>query len=622
MWLRSGRKLYTSSCVLRRTSFVKPSDRSTLEQRYQRQRDEARFTLVLGVLSIAALLYYYAHQQLLLYGDAVAHLNIARRVVDNRHPIASYGQLGTVWLPLQHVAMLPFVWNDVLWRSGMAGAIPGMVAYVLGSLAVFRLVSARAGQLAAYSAAAIYALNPNLMYMQATAMNEPIFLAFFLWALVYLDEFLRATFPPEPSSPVKAATMKPPQALEACGIAMAGGALTRYDGWFAAIVFGLVLLWTFVLWWLRTDGPRQHRAMAKSLIEVLLLNVLVPVYWLVYTYFVSGNALDFISGPYSAKAIALRSTAQGAVPYPGQRHLLTAALYFVKAAQLNLGPAPWGRALFLLALAGTALAVWRFRRYGILLLLWLPVAFYALSIAYGSVPIYIPVWYPFSYYNVRYGLELLPVFAVFLAILGQYLVGRFAAPGARIAVGAILIAVIAASYVSAYGETPITLREAQVNSRGRIALERGLANFLSGIPPSSTLLMYEAEHAGALPMAGIPLRHIISEAEHPDWEWALLDPARHAEYIVACHGDPVWAAVQQHQTELTEVFSVVSPGQKRCVVYQPSGPSNGRTDKTTSRTLSVNTPDVLALLQSAQSFAYVDRELLMNTAPTTIGDRN
>ena len=80
------------------------------------------------------------------------------------------------------------------------------------------------------------------------------------------------------------------------------------------------------------------------------------------------------------------------------------------------------RLLFALALAGTALAIWRFRRFGILLLLWLPLAFYALSIAYGSVPIYIPVWYPFSYYNVRYGLELLPVFAVFPAILAGYLV--------------------------------------------------------------------------------------------------------------------------------------------------------------------------------------------------------
>ena len=146
--------------------------------------------------SIAALFFYYAHQQLLLYGDAVAHINIARRVVDNRHPLESYGQLGTVWLPLQHIAMLPFVWIDALWRSGIAGAIPSMVAYVLGALGIFRLVSARAGQLAAYLAAAIYALNPNLLYMQTTAMNEPIFLAFFIWTLVYLDEFLRATFPP------------------------------------------------------------------------------------------------------------------------------------------------------------------------------------------------------------------------------------------------------------------------------------------------------------------------------------------------------------------------------------------------------------------------------------------
>ena len=85
-----------------------------------------------------------------------------------------------------------------------------------------------------------------------------------------------------------------------------------------------------------------------------------------------------------------------------------------------MGPLLLGRALLALTLLGTALAVWRFRRYGILLLLWLPLAFYALSIAYGSVPIYVPVWYPFSYYNVRYGLELLPVFAVFLAILAGY----------------------------------------------------------------------------------------------------------------------------------------------------------------------------------------------------------
>jgi len=550
---------------------VKRADR-VVPQRYHQQRNDARFTLLLGAFSIAALFYYYAHQQLLLYGDAVAHINIARRVVDNRHPLTFYGQLGTVWLPLQHIAMLPFVWSDALWRSGIAGAIPGMVAYVLGALAVFRLVNVRAGQLAAYVSSAIYALNPNLLYLQSTAMNEPIFLAFFLWTLVYLDEFLRATLLLNPDSPGTPAQMTPRRALEACGITMAGGALTRYDGWFVGIIVGLILAGAFVTWWRRTPDSRLRRAMTKSMFEVLLLNALVPVYWLVYTYFVSGNALDFINGPYSAKAIALRTTSQGAVPYPGQHHLFTAALYFLQAAKLNVGSAGWGQVLFALALIGTALAVWRFGRYGILLLLWLPLVFYALSIAYGSVPIYIPVWYPFSYYNVRYGLELLPVFAMFPAIFAGYVAERIRSAALKAGCWCALLTVVGASYVSVYRESPINLREAQVNSGGRIALEQGLASFMAGLPHASTLLMYEAEHAGALPMAGIPLRHIISEAEHPDWEWALLDPVRHADYIVACQGDPVWAAVQPHRMELTKIFAVISPGQKRCVVYKAAQP--------------------------------------------------
>jgi 4-amino-4-deoxy-L-arabinose transferase-like glycosyltransferase len=548
---------------------VKRADRGALELRYARQRSEARLTLLLALISVAALLYYYAKQDLLLYGDAVAHLNIARRVVDNRHPIASYGQLGTVWLPLQHIAMLPFVWVNQLWQSGIAGAIPGMLAFVLGGLGIFRLVGARAGAHAAYLAAAIYALNPNLLYMQTTAMNEPIFLAFFVWSLAYLDEFLRGIDPPSADSPVQPARLPPQRALEYCGMTMAGGALTRYDGWFSASILGLILIWQFGGWLRHTRDRRLRRGMTKSLAEVLLLNALVPVYWLVYTWAVSGNALDFINGPYSAKAIALRTTARGAPPYPGQHHLFTAGLYFLKSAQLNVGSPLAGRVLFLLAMIGAAFAAWRFRRYGILLLLWLPLAFYSLSIAYGSVPIYIPVWYPFSYYNVRYGLELLPVFAVFPVLVAVYFREVATQRMIKSAIVTALLAVVAGSYLSVYAESPITLREARVNSRDRNSVEDGLANVLVQLPPQATLLMYGAEHAGALRQAGIPLRHVISEAEHPDWEWALLDPAHQADYAIGCKGDPVWTAVQKHHADFTEVVTITVPGQASCTVYKP-----------------------------------------------------
>ena len=38
-----------------------------------------------------------------------------------------------------------------------------------------------------------YALNPNLIYMQTTAMGESLYLALFVWAAVYFAEFVRAT---------------------------------------------------------------------------------------------------------------------------------------------------------------------------------------------------------------------------------------------------------------------------------------------------------------------------------------------------------------------------------------------------------------------------------------------
>ena len=43
----------------------------------------------------------------------------------------------------------------------------------------------------AWAAAILYAANPNLIYMQATAMGESLYLAFFIWAVAYFAEFTR-----------------------------------------------------------------------------------------------------------------------------------------------------------------------------------------------------------------------------------------------------------------------------------------------------------------------------------------------------------------------------------------------------------------------------------------------
>ncbi len=146
-------------------------------------------TAISAALSVGALIFYYHQGAILLYGDAVAHIHIARRVFDSRTP--GLFQLGTVWLPLPHLLDIPFIVNDRLWQTGLGASIPSMIAYVAGTLGVFRLVKGLASGAAAWIAALIYALNPNLLYMQATAMGESLYLALFVWSAVYFAEFVR-----------------------------------------------------------------------------------------------------------------------------------------------------------------------------------------------------------------------------------------------------------------------------------------------------------------------------------------------------------------------------------------------------------------------------------------------
>src|SRR4029077_20065992 len=152
---------------------------------------EVRLLLWLATcVSVMSFLFYFQRAEVLLYGDAIAHINIARRVFDSKTP--GLLQLGTVWLPLPHLLMVPFLLSKEMWQRGVGGSIPSMVAYVLGVVGVFRLVRVTLGdaepqtaavRIAAWAAALVYAANPNLIYMQSTAMGEAIYLAFFVWAI-------------------------------------------------------------------------------------------------------------------------------------------------------------------------------------------------------------------------------------------------------------------------------------------------------------------------------------------------------------------------------------------------------------------------------------------------------
>lgn len=527
------------------------------------RRDLQIVAAAAALISVVAFFWLFSHDEILLYGDAVAHINIARRVFASRSPGPL--QLGTVWLPLPHVLMIPFVIGHHMWTSGWGGSVPSMIAFVLGAIGVFRLVRGRASRITAWIAVVIFALNPNLLYMQSTAMTETIFLATFIWSLVYLDEFIRGLFPDERS---RAATLKPTQAVERCGIALSAGILTRYDGWVLTAVVGVVILGA-LLRVSRYAGAKPFRPLIRSYGLFLALCALTPALWLAHNYAISAQPLDFFNGPYSAKAIEQRSTQPGDPPHPGTGDMKVSAIFFLKAAKLNVGEENWQPFLFALALTGAALAFLTPGRFGVLLLLWLPLPFYAYSVAYGSVPIFMPAWWPHSYYNVRYGLELLPALAVFIAMNYEWF-RDIPVPRLRQAFAAVLVLVCLGSYMQVARATPICLREARVNSTTRIAVETRLAAVLERLPSNSVILMQTGEFVGALQQAGIPIHHVIWEGAHPEWDKALADPAGYADYVVAIQGNEVWYATRLFPENLRVVARFDSPDKRHVIVYSSS----------------------------------------------------
>jgi hypothetical protein len=133
---------------------------------------------------------------MLNYGDAVAHLHIARRVFDCHQPRLT--QLGSVWLPLPHILLIPFVQVYGWWASGIAGAIPSVLAYLAGCVGVYRLTRHWLRPASAALALACFAANPNLLYLQTTAMTEPLFVCEMIWVTVWLVEW-RASLDASPS---------------------------------------------------------------------------------------------------------------------------------------------------------------------------------------------------------------------------------------------------------------------------------------------------------------------------------------------------------------------------------------------------------------------------------------
>ena len=433
--------------------------------------------LLLGLVSSVAVYWTSVHGYTLYYGDAEAHLNIARRILDSRTPGPE--QLGTVWLPLPHLLMLPFVMRDSWWRSGLAGGIPSGICFVLGGALLF--AAARRVYDSAQAALAVVlalAVNPNVLYLQATPMTESLFLAA-LAALLWTTLWFRDS--------------QSSWAVCAAAAASCAASLTRYEGW---------LLIPFVAAYILMIAKKKWHAVLFG-----ALAALAPIAWLAHNQFYYSNALEFYNGPYSAGAIYRHQLAAGMAPYPGDHDWRKAIEYYFAAAK-------WvcGGVLLTLAAVGVLAALAK-RVFWPVLFLAIPPAFFIWSMHSSAAAIYVPNLWPFSWYNTRYTITVLPLAAFAAGALVLWLPQKLRWTAA---------VVIAASTITL---SSICWKESQVNSEARRNWTHQAAEYLSANYRSGEGILYSfGDLTGVFREAGIPLHDGLHQGNHPEWDRVVAHP--------------------------------------------------------------------------------------------------
>jgi len=141
-----------------------------------------------GMTGALTALHYHRLGLTLSHYDARGHLVVARRIIDSITP--GWQQIGAVWLPLPHVLNAIPVQDDFFYRTGASAVGLSIVAFAVAAGSIAWIVaSITASPVAAVAAAAVFALNPNVLYLQSTPMTEPLLLALTLLGVAMVIEW-------------------------------------------------------------------------------------------------------------------------------------------------------------------------------------------------------------------------------------------------------------------------------------------------------------------------------------------------------------------------------------------------------------------------------------------------
>jgi hypothetical protein len=498
------------------------------------------------VVAFGSLHFFYTRGLTQLYGDTFAHMAGARRLFDSLTP--GYPEIGNVWLPMFQVLVAPLSVSDHLWRTGLAGSLIATAAFAVSAWFLFRLALEMNGSTpAAFVTLAVFLLCPSMLYLSSTPMTEPL-------AIVWLVLAVYALFRYQMSGGAGW--------VVAAAVAAFFGTLTRYSGWYLLPFAALFVL-------LARKGSWRGRLSRATLFSVIAC--LGPALWMLHDAVAAGNPLEFYNGPDSAKAIYAHQVATTAFRYPTDGSILLSARYYVEDLRLILGP-------WLLVLAGLGLIMWvlerRFRKgraATLLLLVLFP--FYIQAMAGAGVALYVPTYFPHSYYNLRYGIEMLPG----IALLASFVISPTLSRGFQTGMLAGCLVVLGAQniWMMAWGARKLpVVREGILNTPCKTQPDQALIAFFRRNYDGQRILMQPGEWPCVAPTLDIHFRNILSGSNRIYWRKLPDDAQKLVGWIVSGEGDPVDILMRAYPdgfTDFVPVYQRYFPQQQSFTIYRRKG---------------------------------------------------
>jgi hypothetical protein len=444
-------------------------------------RTERWLAAAATLAGVAAWFVFFRADLVLSHYDAKAHLVVARRVIDNITP--GWQQIGAVWLPLPHLLQILPVQIDLFYRTGISGSAVSIACFGITAYAFARLIMAATGSaIGAVASTAVLALNPNLLYLQATPMTEPLLLAITSLVVRWLFEWVdtdRDTIPGRLAVALFAATW------------------TRYEAW---AVIGAACAFTLFVRWRRGAG---WPSLARSGGALATWPVVAVVLFVINSRITVGSW--FVSGGFY-------------VPDPAYQGKALRSLVSIWWGTHQLS----GYGIEIIALAGVALLGWKAFRAKADARLLIPIAMFAA----GALPLY--AFYEGHPYRIRYMIPLVAAAA---------LTGGLAAGLARRGSALVAAALVASALIEAppWDRQAAMLLEAQWDRPASVARRAVSACLVRDYRGEKILASMGslAHYMQELSRNGFALADFIHEGNGVIWGASLEDgPARHAGWML------------------------------------------------------------------------------------------